>query len=94
MNKPRRFWIDMQDADDEANYAGTALFKHPRQGPVLWQETLFEVIEYSAYQRLERALALWKKEFASMVPNHEYLAACDRIEAIINQSAVGAEGEK
>lgn len=52
MKKPREFWISQTDADDEANYAGEALFKHPRQGPLLWQSCLVHVIEKSAYDQL------------------------------------------
>ncbi len=52
MKKPREFWISQTDADDEENYAGEALFKHPRQGPLLWQSCLVHVIEKSAYDQL------------------------------------------
>lgn len=50
---PKEFWIDSEDAETQDNYAGSAMFEHPRQGPPLWQTKLIHVIEYSAYEEVK-----------------------------------------
>lgn len=50
--KPREFWIDVSDEHD--GDIPIAFREHPRQGPLQWQANLIHVIEYSAYQALQK----------------------------------------
>lgn len=50
--KVREFWID-PDSDDDDMSTFIAFRRHPRQGPLQWQESLIHVIEYSYSRKLE-----------------------------------------
>lgn len=86
---PREFWIDQQDADDEANYAGSALFRHPQQGPLLWQQCLIHVREVTAseitvpretWEKVERAL----ENSCACITSREPCSACEAFAAMRN----------
>ena len=53
-SKLREFWVDPRPYDeDHENGVHDAIKKHPRQGPLQWQESLIHVIEHSAYAELK-----------------------------------------
>lgn len=72
MTEPRQYWIDGEDADTEDNYAGNAMFEHPKQGPPQWQATVIHVIEYSAYADLQEKLKVAEEALEALSDNSNF----------------------
>lgn len=48
------WWADLDECPEEDDISvGTLLRKHPRQGPLKWQESLFTVVKKSDYDKLK-----------------------------------------
>lgn len=47
-NKPKEYWVDPLHWSDDKYPALDAYLRHPRQGPLAFQERLVHVIEYRA----------------------------------------------
>lgn len=48
------WWADLDECPEEDDISlGTILRKHPRQGPLKWQESLFPVVRKSDYDKLK-----------------------------------------
>lgn len=73
-NKYREFWIDTytnkeeiaDNIDEDGYYAGDALRKHPRQGPLMFQSGLVHVIEIQALKDAQAEIQKLKEEIEEL----------------------------
>ncbi len=55
MKKFKEFWIDPDRLDYDC-HVHDAYERHPKQGPLFWQQSLIKVIEYKGFEHSQKLI--------------------------------------